>query len=186
MSCFKKIIPFFCVPVFLIAATGTWNVDASGNWETASNWTPGPPPDATTDIARFLAIITANRTVTINTPKIVQGTEFNNNFNYLISGSTLTYQNGAGVTLDVTGGTGQHSIASSVVLANNFTATITPAINFTISGPISGAGTLTKAGAGTLILSGTASNTFSGLTTVSAGGLTLSKSGGAVAIPGDL
>ncbi len=55
----------------------------------------------------------------------------------------------------------------------------------TISGAISGTGSLTKTGLGTLYLSGSAGNTYTGTTTVTKGIVWLDKSSGA-AIPGNL
>ncbi|NLE39536.1 MAG: hypothetical protein GX621_16055, partial [Pirellulaceae bacterium] len=55
----------------------------------------------------------------------------------------------------------------------------------TVSGVISGSGSLTKTGSGTLYLSGSSGNTYSGATTLTAGRLRLNKTSG-VAIPGNL
>ncbi len=56
----------------------------------------------------------------------------------------------------------------------------------TLSGMISGTGSLTNSGSGTLTLSGTAANIYSGLTTVSAGTLTLNKTAGVNAVGGNI
>ncbi|SBS30740.1 Cadherin domain protein [Marinomonas spartinae] len=73
---------------------------------------------------------------------------------------------------------------SSIALANNFVfngGSITNANNVTISGDISGSGSIEKAGAGTLLLSG-AGNSWSGAATVSAGTL----SGTTTSLTGDI
>ena len=57
---------------------------------------------------------------------------------------------------------------------------------YTISGDISGPGSLLKNNPGTLILSGTNENTYAGTTAVNAGTLLLNKSPGVMAIPGAL
>ena len=48
------------------AQTFTWNTDAPGDWTTAANWNPVGFPDGQGDSAIFGSIITANRTVTLN------------------------------------------------------------------------------------------------------------------------
>lgn len=73
---------------------------------------------------------------------------------------------------------------SSIALANNFVfngGSVTNANNVTISGDISGSGSMEKAGAGTLNLSG-AGNSWSGAATVSAGTL----SGTTTSLTGDI
>jgi fibronectin-binding autotransporter adhesin len=55
-----------------------------------------------------------------------------------------------------------------------------------LSGPISGAGGLTKTGLGTNIFSGSTANTYAGTTRVNSGTLVLAKTTWSVAIPADL
>ena len=62
--------------------------------------------------------------------------------------------------------------SGAVELANGITLTTGDSGNDTVSGVISGAGSLTKVGSGTLTLSGT--NTYTGDTTISAGKITVS------------
>jgi autotransporter-associated beta strand protein len=57
---------------------------------------------------------------------------------------------------------------------------------FTISGVITGDGTLTKTGAGAVTFAGATANTYTGLTTVREGLLDLNKPAGVNAIPNDL
>ena len=83
--------------------------------------------------------------------------------NYLSSG-TLTLNGG---TLNITGVT---TVDNAIALAS--ASTIANSVNATLSGVLSGSGTLTKSGASTLTLSG--SNTHSGAVSLTAGGLTLS------------
>src|SRR5439155_6720984 len=49
----------------------TWNVNASGNWSTASNWSGGSAPNGAGALARFGSIITSPRTITLDAPKTV-------------------------------------------------------------------------------------------------------------------
>ncbi len=83
------------------AANGTWNVDASGNWTTASNWLGNTIPGSVAgDIAFITYDITSNRTVTADTPNKTLGilnigdTNGSNSFT-IASGATLVLNNGA-------------------------------------------------------------------------------------------
>lgn len=50
------------------AASGTWNVDAAGNWGTAGSWSPSAVPGTVAgDVINLTFDISAARTVTINT-----------------------------------------------------------------------------------------------------------------------
>jgi outer membrane autotransporter protein len=102
----------------------------------------------------------------------------------IVSGGTLQAGSDsalgpAGSSLTLTGGTLQAT--ASLTSARPFVmgsggGTVDTSVNdLTLSGVVSGAGSLTKAGAGTLILSG--ANTYSGGTTVSAGILQVGNAG---------
>ncbi|MEX0642090.1 MAG: hypothetical protein WD468_05285 [Pirellulales bacterium] len=56
------------------AASGTWNVDASGNWSDTGNWAGGPPgivADGDTSTANFTNNITGDTTVTLDTDRTI-------------------------------------------------------------------------------------------------------------------
>ena len=57
-----------------------WNVDADGNWNTASNWSGGSVPAANGDVL-LGTIITENRTVTLDSNVSVNSLTFNNPVN---------------------------------------------------------------------------------------------------------
>ena len=76
-------------------------------------------------------------------------------------------------TLEITGRLGQGSYAPTI--SNDATLHFNSTSAQTLSGVISGAGTLEKSNSGTLTLSGT--NTYSGATTINAGTLLISGSG---------
>src|SRR5260370_19712076 len=53
--------------VSCLAQSGTWNVDADGNWSTATNWSGGIIADGANNTADFSTVpITTNRTVTLD------------------------------------------------------------------------------------------------------------------------
>lgn len=188
MANHKWLIPFCFLPFSLFGVVGQWAVDANGDWETATNWSSNPQiPNAIGDTATFDTAIplTGGRTVTLNSSKVVGILNFQGATaqNFQVTGSSLTLQNAGNAQLNVSGA-GQHSIASGMVLSSDLDANV--AVNFTITGAVSGSGALNKSGAGDLIFNGSSSNSFTGLTTVTAGGLQLNMSGGAVAIAGDL
>ena len=145
--------------------TGSWGVDANGNWSVAGNWTAlsgSMPPRNAGDSATF-GTGTAERTVTLDANETVGNITMNNNNSFVIanSGKTLTLNNnGAGANLYVTGGAA-NQINTAAALGDNLTATVSSNKSLAISGNIantSGAKTLTVNGTGTLALSG--NNTY--------------------------
>jgi autotransporter-associated beta strand protein len=143
-----------------------WNVDASGNWGTTSNWTPSEPNSAT-DTAYFGPKITAPHTVTLDAAKIVGDMVFNNANAYTIAGAnSLTIGDGSTAkTVQVSNGS--HTISAPVSMASNVTYDVATGQSLAVTGPISGGGSLTKISDGTLSLSG--SNSYTGDTAVNGG-----------------
>ena len=143
-----------------------WNVDANGNWGTASNWTPAEP-NAATDTAYFGPKITAAHAVTLDAAKTVGDVVFNNSNSYTIAGAnTLTIGDGSTAkTVQVSNGS--HTISAPVSMASNVTYDVTSGQSLAVTGPISGGGSLTKISGGTLSLSG--SNSYTGDTAVNGG-----------------
>ncbi len=74
-----------------------WSVDADGLWNTASNWSDGVPP-ADADVT-FGNVISANRTVTLDTAVQANSIAFNNSGD----GDYFLVDNGGGETLTLTG-----------------------------------------------------------------------------------
>jgi len=175
-----------------VAQTGTWNVDADGDWNTAGNWSGGIPNGAG-DTAIFGNVITADRAVRINVNVTLGTMAFDDNNNYTVNrqGSrTLLFNNGgAGAAITVTNnnGDGAHTITSPVRLADNLNISQGSAGTFTISGQIyeaSGTRNITKSGSGTLALTA-ANSTYTGVTTINGGVLrasTLANGGSASSI----
>jgi autotransporter-associated beta strand protein len=151
--------------------TATWNSSTGGSWNTAGSWTPSIP-NGQGATARFAGSIAAPATVTLDGSKTVGGVEFDNGTNsYTIAqgsgGGSLTLNNGAGnATLNVLNG--NHAITAPVSLASNVLVTVANAGNrLSLSGAVSGTGSVTKIGAGTLSLTG--SNSYTAGTQINAG-----------------
>ena len=147
-----------------------WNVDASGNWTTAANWTPSEP-NGPGDTASFGSVITAPRTVTLDADRTIGNMVFSSSNAYTIAATasqTLTVGDGSGSrTIQVE--SGSHAISASVALSSNASFDVLAGQSLAVTGPVSGAGSLTKTSGGTLLLSG--SNSYTGDTTVSAGAI---------------
>jgi autotransporter-associated beta strand protein len=138
----------------------TWNVDANGNWSTASNWTNGEP-NAVGDAASFAGVITAPRTVTVDGPKTVGSLTFNNAQSYTLAGTgPLTINSNAAATIEVT--SGSHTISAPLSIAAGKTVTKSGAGTLTISGTQThGAGAVLTASAGTTNLNSDAGTNLS-------------------------
>jgi uncharacterized protein YjbI with pentapeptide repeats len=127
-----------------------WDVDASGAWSTAGNWSGGATPGGVGAIAKFGSAITAPRTISVDTARTVGLIEFGNLNRYTLAGpAALTMDVGSGsASINVT--TGSHTIAAPLVLNDDLNVIVAPAASvLTLSGPLTAAGrTITKAGAG--------------------------------------
>jgi hypothetical protein len=105
-----------------------WAVDNSGSWSVSGNWTAAVP-NADGATAKFGAIISTARTVTVDTPITVGKIIFDNASSYTLAGtSTLTILN--------TAGTGEINVVQGT---HNITAPLT----LTSDTNLTGAGTLT-------------------------------------------
>ena len=135
-----------------IAQGSTWAENGSGNWSSPGNWFAAVPHNPG-DLAVFSSAITSSATVTLDQPETVGSVAFNNSSGYTISGTnTLTLSStSSGASLGVV--LGSHTIAVPLSLAVNTAASVATGGMLTLSGQISGTGTLTTGGNGTLVLS---------------------------------
>ncbi len=90
------------------AASGTWNIDANGNWSLATNWLSSAIADGATFTANFNFNITADRTITLDTVRTIGNLVFTDattvSNNFILAGTNI-------LTLDVA--TGQSSISAT-------------------------------------------------------------------------
>jgi autotransporter-associated beta strand protein len=158
---------------------GTWLPTGGGSWGTSADWSNGYIPHVAGDVATF-ASATADSTVTLDGARTVGSLAFSSTFSYTLAagtGGVLTLDNGANPAT-ISDLTGTHTISAPVVLNSNTSVSI---VNhgdlMTISGNISGVGSLTvqnQGGTSSLVLSGT--NSYSGGTIISGGNLQLGSS----------
>ncbi len=166
--------------------SATWNLDANGSWNVNGNWAVPPLfPNGTDAIADFGTIITNNRTITLGQNLTVGTVTFNDNNNYLVTGAnTLTFDVSAGnsiLTINNGGGNGAHTISCPILLNDSLTIAqnSTNAAGFTLSGAISGSGSIIYNGSQRINFS--TSNSYVGSTSLNNGSIFYNSSG---AFPG--
>jgi fibronectin-binding autotransporter adhesin len=142
------------------AAPSEWNIDANGIWTNAPNWINGIP-NASGAFAIFGNVITAPRTVTVDSPKSIGAIQFNNANSYSVTGTAaLTFSTASG-DAEIGVLAGSHSISAPLTLSKSLSLSSATAANtLTLSGAITGIGGLKNSGAGTTRITG--ANTFSG------------------------
>ena len=140
----------------VVVVPPAWNVDADGTWSTGSNWTtdpdvPGVGSLANSDVT-FGSVITADRTVTLDTSPSLNRITFSDNNSYTI--------------VDDPGNPG----VNSITLTGDAEVEVTSA-DANISAAIAGTAGLVKTGSGQLFLSGT--NSYTGTTDIQGGRIRL-------------
>jgi autotransporter-associated beta strand protein len=130
----------------ITTGTGTWNVDASGNWSDAGNWLGGNVPDGATTTANFAAVdLSANRIVTLDVSRtvgVLSVGDTNGSNSYTIApgaGASLTFDNGgATATLNQTSSSGGDTISAPLFLKGDLDISNSSATKpLTISGNLS-------------------------------------------------
>jgi fibronectin-binding autotransporter adhesin len=161
---------------------GIWNQSGGGDWSvgnpsaTGGNWNNYKPTVAG-DAALFGSTITAPATINVDTPHSVAFLRFNNTNTVTIgssASSNLTIDNGTAIGV-IAVSSGSHVIAENVTLASAVSIAPSTGTTLTISGALSGSGSVQMIGTGNLILSN--ANSFSGSTIINSGTLSLSGSG---------
>ena len=185
---------------YVIPTTNIWTGAnaTNGNWTTGDNWTGGTPNPG--DALIFPA--GASR-LAANTNDFPSHTTFKSigfgGSDYMLSGNPIALNGGIGSTnsmgtntlnLNVQlnanqtfrcGNSGAQLVLSGNVDLANRTLTTETVGNVTISGIISGSGSIVKTNSGTLSLAGNITNTFAGSTFVNQGTLELGQAGLAIA-----
>jgi len=152
------------------AASGNWNVDADGNWSLATNWAGSTIADGADNTATFDAVLSDNRTVTLDSSRTIGGivyTETNNTLTIAPSAAEV-------LTLDVSSGMATIDVTNNVGSTNG---------DLTISAILAGSDGLSKVGNGDLLLTG--ANTFTGGVDLSAGRIVLTNGANEASALGD-
>lgn len=155
-------------------ASGDWNVDADGTWNTPSNWNPAAVPGtAAGDVVGLnFDITTADKTVTINTA-VRLGTlnigdpDGSNLYTLALASGSLTFDNGASAAqLNKPSGNANATISAPAALDSHLTIDNATGGNLSLAGVISnganGPRSVTLNSAGTGITTLSAANTFGG------------------------
>jgi hypothetical protein len=98
----------------------TWNANASGTWVDSNNWVLGYVPNAATDQVLFGSVITAPRTVAVDTDKTVNTMTFSNANTYAIAGPATISLAGTSPTIEAT--EGSHQLQTKIKLEANSAA----------------------------------------------------------------
>jgi autotransporter-associated beta strand protein len=150
------------------AAAQSWNVDASGNWTTGSNWSPATAPNGVDASATFGPVTTAARTVTVDAPITLGSLSFSGSRAYTLSGgNALSFDVTAGSAQMTVSGSAAHTISAPINLADTLAVSQGSSGTLNLTGAISGSGGLTFSGAGSSRLG--ASNSFLGPTQINSG-----------------
>jgi hypothetical protein len=98
----------------------TWNKNSNSNWEDSGNWVDHGVPNSKQEVADFADVITANRTVAMNSNYSLKGLRFrDSSHSYLINGAgaiTIDADTGNGIIEVVAG---NHQILNPLTLASN-------------------------------------------------------------------
>ena len=159
---------FVNLEVYIAAVLSNWNVDSGGSWNTGGNWSSAIPNGAG-EGAILNTALSSPSTVTLDGSKTVGGLTLDSANGYTVaagSGGTLSLDSGVSQASIIVN-SGSHAISAPVALASNTVASVASASGLTVSGAISGTGSLTKSGAGSLDLD--SANTYSGGTAITAG-----------------
>jgi hypothetical protein len=153
----------------------TWNVNAGGNWSTSANWANGGAPNGAGSRADFRTVISAPRTVTLDSSRTVGSLYFDSLQPYTIAGpGTLTLDAAPESTAGIRVGSGSHTISAAVTMVDATDVNVmSPNSTLTISAPLIVSASLNKTGPGTLAVK----HVRGGTLTVTAGAVAVTANG---------
>jgi hypothetical protein len=103
----------------VVAGTGTWTANASGNWLTPGNWANTFVPNGVDNKAIFGNVITAPRTVSVPSLTTVGAVSFNSSQAYTIAGAGLLKFDVSTGQAEITVISGQHAITSPITVSDS-------------------------------------------------------------------
>ena len=169
----------------VIAEPGrAWLPDATGDWQTPTNWSGGAVPNGVDAVATLGASITASRLVYTNSGVTLGTLNFNNANSYQLAGlGTLTMQASGGAAAQVNVAQGTHKLNLPLTIASDTVINVSPGGALLISDPVTvNAGkTLSKIGGGPVTYQSTvtvlAGGSFAISGSAQVGGLALAPNG---------
>lgn len=180
------------------------NGNGNSAWATANNWnnSPAAVPAAGSDVLLDNTFVNTAQNITVAGNQVIRNLQIDAPFSYALSGGSLEFNGGSaigpsGIFVSQTHGSATQTVNSNLILDNSVqiqnnssaglnlggtvnlganTATLNGSGNVTLSGVISGTGSIIQSGTGNTTLSG--ANSYSGGTTLSAGTLTVNNATG--------
>jgi hypothetical protein len=162
-------------------AAVSWVNNASGNWATATNWTPNSAPNANNMIATIGSAVTSPQTIFLNSPALAKGLVFDTTSKVAVAGpSILTLEASTG-SASLTVNQGSHELQTQLTLNDTTNASAAAGTSLDLNGVLNLNGqTLNISGSGQINVN----NTVTGLgSIVNGGGL---GTGGATGLSGNL
>jgi hypothetical protein len=134
----------------------TWAVNASGDWNTASNWSAGVPNAAGAE-ARLTGAITSSKTIYTDTAVTLGALRIDNANTYVIAGSGTLIMDGGAASALVEVQTGTQKINLPLTIATNTDLSVAAAATLKISDPvtINSGKSLTQSGTGAVVYEST-------------------------------
>ena len=143
--------PFFLQVNVQQAGTFEWNVDALGDWTVGANWNPTQAPSTNQDTAIFGGVITAARTVVVDSAVTVKHVQFDNANTYVIAGAGSVNLDANTGSAAVTVAQGTHEFQAHVNLVDDSYVDVADDATLEFNNRLSlGGNTLTKDGGGAL------------------------------------
>lgn len=159
----------------------SWAPNGSGNWATATNWSPASAPNATNMVATIGSIVTSPQTIYLNNPALAKGLIFDTTSKIAVAGpSILTLESNSGNS-SLAVNQGSHELQTQLTLGTNTDASAAAGTSLDLNGVLNLNGkTLNISGSGQININ----NSVTGLgSIVNGGGL---GTGGSTGLSGDL